>query len=216
MRNDIEKYEFHKLTSNVQGLKWIPTIGISLDNRDYIDNFAKNMQVPVEFSKRNQDKLIDYFQSIKENCKCIVEIGVFRNEYSKTSTSVLIDNKLESTFYFGIDINDKSELNNSNKNIYTIKTNSINHDILWKKMAEFNLNSIDFLFIDGYHSIDMVVNDWKYTEKLSKNGIVGFHDTNVHAGPYFVFNAIDENLFEKFSYFTDNADDWGISFAIKK
>ncbi len=82
-------------------------------------------------------------------------------------------------------------------------------------MNSLNIKEIDFLFIDGWHSINMVINDWLYTEKLSKNGIVGFHDTNRHPGPFYVFEAIDENLYYKYKYF-EELEDWGISFAIKK
>lgn len=80
-------------------------------------------------------------------------------------------------------------------------------------MKYINVQNIDFLFIDGLHSINQVVSDWKYTEKLSDIGIVGMHDTNAHPGPYCVYDAIDETIFRKKKYCPNN--DWGIAFAEK-
>jgi hypothetical protein len=54
------------------------------------------------------------------------------------------------------------------------------------------------------------VADWKYVERLSSQGVVVMHDTNVHPGPVVVFEAIDEKIFEKVKYCTDGPD-WGIS-----
>ena len=203
-----------KKHSNIPGLKQIPTLGEKEDNLDSLSTtFAYT--VKQEFSIHNQKKLLEYFNSIKNDCKCIVEIGVNRNFYELTSTSIFLENKNNDTVYIGVDLDDKSFLNNTERNIFTVRTNSINRNEIYGLMNSLNIKEIDFLFIDGWHSINMVINDWLYTEKLSKNGIVGFHDTNRHPGPFYVFEAIDENLYYKYKYF-EELEDWGISFAIKK
>ena len=49
---------------------------------------------------------------------------------------------------------------------------------------------------------------------LSSKAIVGFHDVASHPGPNTVFDAIDENIFDKFKFSPGN--DHGIGFIIKK
>ena len=69
--------------------------------------------------------------------------------------------------------------------------------------------------IDGWHSINMVYTEWLYTQILSDKGIVVFHDTNGHPGPYFITKSIDTDLYEVNKYLSD-IKDWGISVAIRK
>ena len=57
--------------------------------------------------------------------------------------------------------------------------------------------------------------DWKYAERLSPHGTVAMHDTNVHPGPVTVFDAIDEQLFDKKKHCTEGSD-WGISVIRKR
>jgi len=209
MGENLEK----KLT-DIYGLKYLPSIG-SLDSEDYLPGMFDNIKVTQTFSKKNQDKLLEYFNKIKHKCNCIVEVGVDRDGYDASSTSIFIENKLDETFYIGIDTVNKSNLNNKQKNIYTLQTNSHNRVHAYEFLDSLGINKIDFLFIDGYHSINTVVNDWQYTEKLSDFGIVGFHDTNYHPGPLYVFDAIDEKLYKKNKYFENLNDDWGVGFAEK-
>lgn len=204
-----------KNNSNIWGLKWIPSIP-ERDDKDAFPETHIGKNIQIEFSPSNQEYLKEKFLSIKNRCKCIVEIGVHRNVYNNTSTSILLDNKHKETVYIGIDVEDKSFLNDKDNNIYTIKTDSRNRNEVYNLMKEVGVEEIDFLFIDGWHSINMVVNDWQYTEKLSNFGIVGFHDTNFHPGPYHVFEAVDENLFHKEKFLDGLTTDWGISFVTKK
>jgi len=201
-----------KIPTNIFGLKWLPSI-----NNDDADRDGEITEIfpSVEFSKENQKYLKQYFLKIKDKCKCIVEIGICRNQYDLTSTSVFLDNKLPETIYIGVDFEDKSFLNNNQQNIYTLMCNSHDRYTIYEFMKQLGVEKIDFLFIDGWHSINTVVNDWQYSERLSDFGIIGFHDTNRHPGPLHVFDAIDETLFEKHKYL-ENENDWGISFVIKK
>lgn len=203
-----------QLETDIQGLKYKPSIyNNDLDEyKGYDEDFKFN-----DFSPKNQQKLFEKFSLIKKKCKCIVEIGICQHpNYFRTSTCVLLNNKLLKTVYIGIDIEDRSFLNNPSKNIYTIQTNCRKKQKIYDLMKSLKLKNIDFLFIDGDHTVNMATNDWSYSEKLSDFGIVGFHDTTWHIGPYFVFEAIDENLYTKEKYFDDIQGDWGISFAIKK
>jgi len=180
-----------------------PGIGI---NEDY-----------QEFSKDNQEILEHFFKkTLKQKDKIIIlEIGVQRNLYENSSTYIFIKNKRDNDIYLGIDIRDVSHLTNTSKNIYTIQTESQNIDIVMHTLENIGAKHIDVLMIDGWHSINQVYKEWEYTKYLSKDGIVIFHDTNAHPGPYFITKSIDTNLYEVNKYLND-IKDWGITICIKK
>jgi len=136
--------------------------------------------------------------AISKTTTSILEIGV--NRYGKSlfsTTTTILKNKASDCVYLGVDIQDKSYLNNPEKNIHTMLTNSKNRSQIRDKLLELGVEKIDFLMIDGDHSINYTVNDWCFTEFLSKSGVVVMHDTNVHIGPRAVFEAIDSKLFDK-------------------
>ena len=101
-----------------------------------------------DFSVHNQMSLLPRFLSIKENCRCIVEIGVSRSKrFKNTSTSIFLNNKRDDTYYLGIDIEDKTYLNNIDLNIHTIQTRSEHIDVVMNKLNELGVDRIDFLFM---------------------------------------------------------------------
>jgi len=160
-----------------------------LDNHDSIMDDIE-YDGSIEFTDCNRSSLLEYFLKVRDNCKSILEIGVCRNA-NDSSTYVFLNNKLDTTTYIGIDLNSKKFLNNDSKKIYTLKANS--SDIV--RNMEF-CNSIgvyefDFIFIDGWHSVNQVLIDWEYSRYLSKHGIIGFHDTSAHPGPKRFMSAID-------------------------
>jgi cephalosporin hydroxylase len=172
---------------------------------------------PTEFSEDDQIILLEHFSKIisKKDQIVIVEIGVCRNDYHKTSTSIFIDHKRDGDIYLGIDIEDKSYLNNREKNVYTLKTPSENIEYVSQVLNILGVNNIDVLMIDGWHSINQVYKEWEYTRWLSNDGIVVFHDTNAHPGPYFIAQSIDTDVYEVKKYLNDVVD-WGITVATKK
>lgn len=188
----------------------------SFDARDDSDApFFNSFFVNKEFSTLNKIALKKKFLSIKNECKSILEIGIHRNN-NDSSTMVFLDNKNDNTFYFGIDIEDKSYLDNAEKNIYTIKTDSTNLEEIMQFVNSKNVFHFDFIFIDGWHSINQVLKDWRFTDYLSNIGIVGLHDTNSHPGPYLVTENINDNIWELNKQCTTRLSDWGISFLTKK
>lgn len=160
-----------------------------------------------------------HFLKIKDKCKCILEIGVDCNATptDKSSTRIFLDNKRDDTIYVGVDIEDKSSLNDESKNIFTLKHDSSDVDTIIKFIKSKGVNQIDFLFIDGWHSINQVMREWEYTRWLSDFGIVGFHDTSIHPGPHFFINAINKdkwNVIENAC--SSDLNDYGVGFAWKK
>ena len=76
------------------------------------------------------------------------------------------------------------------------------------------MDKLSILFIDGWHSLNAVINDWQYVDMLSDNGIVVFHDTNYHPGPTIFVEAIDGKMFRVEKYF-ESQDDYGVSVAYR-
>ena len=201
-------YSIKQLPEQIPGLKFKPSIEPEhSDDQDFYSEFYR--PVPREFSPANQEVLK---QALVEtpNPKCIVEIGVQRNPLPESSTGILLQHKPKDATFIGVDIEDKSHLANADAGIYVLKMDSADRRQVFDLMDRLNLKEIDFLFIDGWHSVNQCVADWKYVERLSPRGVVVMHDTNVHPGPVTLFDAIDEAMFDKRKYCTEGPD-WGIS-----
>lgn len=181
-----------------------------------------------EFSKLDQDVLAKYLQQLVANADdtplVIVEIGVNRQTDEidpnwgvsrLTSTIVLLENKRPQDIYIGIDIDDKSYLQNVSRNVHTIQSDSADHAFIRSKFKMLGVNKIDYLFIDGWHSVNQIVEEWKYTDILSPNGIVAMHDTNSHPGPYLLMESIDPNMYDVKKYLSDIVD-YGMGIAVRK
>jgi hypothetical protein len=146
-----------------------------------------------EVTDANRDAIKERFLKVRDNCKAILEIGICRNQ-KDSITHVFLDNKLPETVYVGIDLDDKSFLNDPDKNIWTIQGSSSSIPEAMEIFKDLDITEFGFIFIDGWHSINQVLTDWEYTELLAPNGIVGLHDTSVHPGPYYFVNALDKNI----------------------
>ena len=170
---------------------------------------------PTDFSAMNRSELLEKMNVIA-NMELIVEIGVENNpDKNLTSTSVFLQNKDPDTFYIGVDILDRSHLNDPSKNIYTIQGCSEDPETI-AKILQICPKKIDFLFIDGWHSINQCRQEWNlYTPHLVGDGIVGFHDTNHHYGPYWLAEYyIDKEVWYVNTFpGIDPMADFGIGFA---
>lgn len=160
----------------------------------------------------NRNALTEQFLKVRDTAKAILEIGVARNGDDSAVHCFLRDKK-DDTIYIGIDLDDKSYLDNPNKNIYTIQGSSSDIDANIEKMKSWGVTELDFIFIDGWHSINQVMTDWEYTKILSPTGIVGFHDVSEHPGPYHFVRNLNTDIW--------NVEilcptDWGIAFVRRK
>ena len=149
------------------------------------------------------------FMSIRDTCSSILEIGV--NEFGFTKT--WLDNKNQDATYVGIDIENRDHLTDPAKLTWTIQDSSSNYQENIKKIHSFGIKQFDFIYIDGWHSINQVLADWEYVDLLAPGGIVGFHDTNYHPGPKLFIAALDR---DKWSVEEPApANDWGVVFVKK-
>jgi len=184
--------------------------GTAFDDADGGVPHPRGYDGRVEFTDCNRINLQNYFSKVRDNCKAILEIGVCRNG-GASSTHVFLDNKLPETVYVGIDLDDKSFLNDPAKNVHTIQNTSSDIDGNIERIRALGVTQFDFILIDGWHSINQCYLDWEYTKLLGPNAIVAFHDVSCHPGPYAFIRALDT---DKWTVIINTCpDDWGIGFA---
>jgi hypothetical protein len=174
-----------------------------------------------EVTEADREALKERFLRVSENCSAILEIGVNRNG-DGSFTQVFLKNKKRETIYIGIDIGDRDYLINEEENIFIIRADSSHYEENIKKIDEcfekcgVSRKEFDFIFIDGWHSINQCLKDWEYTSILGKNGIVGLHDTAYHPGPKVFIRNLNKDKWVVEENAIQTSDDWGIGFAWKK
>ena len=147
--------------------------------------------------------------------EAILEIGVARDKNGLDSfTYKYINEKSDTIGYVAVDIDDKSFLNDESKKIYSIQCKSEEQEKIRQFLKEKGIEKISILSIDGWHSLNAVINDWKYTDLLIKGGVVIFHDSNYHPGVHCFIPFIDTTKYEVKKYF-EGEDAHGITIAKK-
>lgn len=209
--------------------KEVRTFIKDIDDDDYPeDRSIFEIYKGKEFSSSNQRALLNELVKVENNINTIVEIGVARLirkkfnretgwvdyetpiDFEESSTSIFLKNKKDHIKYLGIDVEDKTHLESYKPNVYTLKSPSEDYEAVSKKLKEVGIEQIDFLFIDGWHSINQVIDELWYLQFMKPGGVIGFHDVNHHRGPKAVFEALNPDIFETINYKTP---DWGIAFA---
>lgn len=150
----------------------------------------------------------------------IVEIGVgFPPSFDRSATKLLIDHvKAQGGRYLGIDIADRASQVRAEAydgaTFLQVDTKA-SGTVAWVAEALAG-RPIDFLFIDGDHSINGILADWELTALLAPHACVGFHDTAYHPGPYLFTRALNEARWHVLPNVIDDPDDWGVGFAWRR
>ena len=207
--NNIDQNLYVKNPSNINGLSYLPSFKNESDNDIDWPWFVVSNKISTEISDANKEALDDIIRKV--NVKNVIEIGIARNNARSFTTQLLYAKK---GIYCGIDIEDKTFLNDSLNRVYTIRANSHDQSTIRSYLNTIGLKKCSVLFIDGWHSVNTVINDWKYTDLLDDNGVVIFHDSNYHPGPHLIIEAIDRSMYRVVKY-CDGGFDWGISAAYK-
>lgn len=201
------------------GLKYYPSLANPDDDfRDAPFN-SGHFKVRIEYSDRDHKVLENTTMTLGNNCNLILEIGVARfKKNNNPSTHTLLKNKQPECVYVGVDIADKRYLLSEGfENIHILQTSSSNiNEIMGYIKSISGSERIDLLHIDGYHSVNQVIDDWRFSKYVPKTGAIIMHDTNVHPGPVELIKALDVDLFDITKYFEDRTDDWGITVIRKK
>ena len=210
---DITVSNINRTATDVWGLKHRPSLEPTVSDDQDSPGFG-SPNAREEVSDCNISVVREIVKSMGQDLTSMLEIGVNRNG-ERSMSRVLMDERPEGSFYLGVDIDDKSYLDDPAKNTWTICCNSHATERVAGFMHSKGIKQIDLLFIDGWHSVNTCVNDWQYTRFLSQNGVVIMHDTNSHPGPIALFEAINEDLYDKQRYCT-SGEDFGIAVAKRK
>jgi predicted O-methyltransferase YrrM len=166
----------------------------------------------TNMSSMNLFYLSKYFEKVKESAKLIVEIGVVPNMTVQNSSTYFISNKFPQCTYLGIDVCDRSYVEQFASNVHFLKTDSKNTELIVNEIKKYG-GEIDFLFIDGLHTIEQVKYELALIPYVRKGGIIGFHDTMVHIGPNVWMKAFDPSKFTIHNHTQYN--DWGLGILEK-
>ena len=171
--------------------------------------------VPNEVSAMNLEKLEEFYKKYASDGGLIVEIGVWRNPDSnfKTSTQLFLELKTDRTDYLGIDIEPRPHVQGRKPNTNMLQIDSGMTPIISEIIQKHFQKPIDFLFIDGWHSVEQVKKELALIPLVKKGGVIGFHDISFHAGPNLWMDAFDPDKFTIHKFRAD--DDWGIGFLVK-
>ena len=201
-----------KESEQIEGLAFVPTLGSKeLDDRDgFPPEWPTGVNTHLHFSECTKDHFVDLYSRVKDTCGAILEIGVWGEPHHQDnagrSTELIQEMKNKETIYLGVDINDRSFVQDDENNFHFLQSDSMDTEKIHAKIKELGIEGFDFIFIDGWHSVNAVLHEWKHyvIPFLNKGGILVFHDTNSHPGPYVLFDSIDEEVFESEKYCLGN------------
>lgn len=201
---------YFKKKSNIPGLKYLPSFYNHEDNNKDCHTVPSDIWSKID---GNSDANLRSLKQIISNIhlKNIVEIGIYRD--NRSFTNILLNNKSKDGIYCGIDIDDKSSLNDIENNIYTLQCNSWDQGIIRTYLSKIGIEEVSLLLIDGFHGIDNVINDWMYSDLVKVGGVVVLHDTNYHPSSLIV-DAIDTEFYLIDKHCITNYD-WGLTAAYK-
>ena len=198
--------------TTIQGLKYFPDLEPEVDNNADAPPFGwTGLQ---EISDGNREIVRQAVEYLGANLTSAMEIGVDRSNAASMSR-IIMEGRPARSFYLGVDINDKSYLDNAEANTWTLQCNSHDQTTIRDFLSLRGITQLDLLFIDGWHSVNTCVNDWRYTDLIRPGGIVLLHDSNSHPGCAALFDAVDDTVYDKARYCTEDTD-FGIAAFIRK
>lgn len=189
--------------TSIHGLKYFPDLEPEVDNDQDAPPFGWTGQ--QEISECNRESVLAAVTHLGDTFRAALEIGVDRSN-ERSMSRIIMEGRPTGSFYLGVDLDDKSYLNNEATNTWTLQCNSHDQTRIREFMASKGVTELDLLFIDGWHSVNTCVNDWRYADMIRPGGLVLLHDSNSHPGCAALFDAVDDNLYEKIRCCTDPSD----------
>lgn len=190
---EITKSLIKKVPTDIWGLSYFPSLEPECSNDQ--DMPYSGWPGCPEISECNLSIVQQVVNTLGGNLRACMEIGIDRNG-GASMNRVVIDSKPQGCFWLGVDIDDKSYLDDPDKNVWTLRANSHEQEKIRSFLAEKGIEKLDLLTIDGWHSVNTTINDWRYADLLSEHGIVLVHDTNFHPGDIALVEAVDRELFD--------------------
>lgn len=202
-------FPFNPRPTDAFGLTWIP--------EDLGNTCGEGISITPaqECSGLERDKLRDVCHAFINIPINIMEIGV-NNNGENSFTQIMMKTKHPESKYFGVDIEDKSYLNDDKKNIYTLKSSSFEFNKVVKELNKKDIYNLDILFIDGEHSNLGAIMDWKYSILVNKGGVILIHDVHTHSGPNILMQIIDQDFFDVGFLTIEMEGAHGLGIAVRK
>jgi len=195
------------LPTDIPGLKYFPSLEPEVSN-DQDAPLNDYWISALEVTDDNLEVVRRVVLELGTNLAAALEIGVNRNG-DRSMSRIIMDQRPQFSYYMGIDIEDKSYLNDAAANTWTMQISSAERGAIADRLRELGIGDLDLIMIDGWHSVNMCVNDWQFTQRLSDHGVVILHDTNTHPGCVALYEAVDESLWIKERFCLEN--DFGIA-----
>lgn len=171
----------------VFGLSFVPTIAPA-----YSDD-AEELPGQLELHSGEDDNspaALALVEAAVADASAVMEIGVGLYEPEKSFTPRLAGHGI----YLGVDPA-RATLRVNSPRAYLLRCSSFEQGRVRDRLKSLGVTSLDVLMIDGCHSVNACVNDWRYAELVRVGGTVLIHDTNSHPGPVALAAAIDQDVF---------------------
>ena len=190
--------------------------GTALDDSKELIGFVGDVLPNIEFSICNRSMLGFEFEQPTTNPNCaILEIGVWKDGY-KSATNIFWKSKQASSFYFGLDAEDKTSLSNPSANIYILQKDLASlQDVKAFAMSK-DISQFDFIMFDQEYSVNEMLEAWRITEHLAPGGTIAVHDVHYHPGPKKLVEALDPDKFDVKITCTHKIMDYGLAFIKRK
>jgi len=187
------------------GLNYLPTLEPNIsDNCDCFKNYRSFRDGESDNSLKVLELVTEVVQKAPMN---ILEIGVSLYDREWTMSNRLTGYKDYNSKYVGIDTQNREHVKNWGTNSYFYQINSREFDIVKCRLNQLlGIYSLGLLVIDGDHSLNGILADWKYVELLDKKGYILIHDSNTHPGPIALIEAIDRKIFNVEEPLKNNED----------
>lgn len=156
------------------------------------------------------------FKEIEENkSRVILEVGTWNGVHSCQMIETAKNNH-EKVVYYGFDVfeNISSEIRDKELHIKSVQNSKEVESKLKKTGAEIHLHigytnetlplfqpkeEIDFIYLDGGHSLDTIQNDWDYIENFINQDTVvifdDYYDGDAEKGCYSLIHSLDKNKY---------------------
>lgn len=133
------------------------------------------LESKASITKQDLETLLDMLEPIKP--KVILEIGMHQGYSMEVWRKAFNPDIL-----IGVEINPPTPNSYTKENGMLWKTNSHSLSCFEEVVGRLRGMPVDFLFIDGDHSLLGVFKDWEmYVPIVRKGGIIALHDTMYHA-----------------------------------
>lgn len=168
------------------GLSFIPTLEPDVsDSQDYIEGHHFFRPQERDNSPEVLELVREYARLVPEGSS-VFEIGVGAYEPELSITHAVLGALGPGVSYFGVDIKSRSLPEPAR----FLQTDSKNHDLVRQWMLDNQANPIRLFIIDGDHSVNGALSDWKYVEWIAKDATILMHDSNSHPGPIAILEAL--------------------------